>query len=93
MSYRAAAECIISTAQQARPKVMGQREPLRAQLTRSSTLLTTYSTPFLVLRSWSTLPTLETSLEAGARRGRVRWRVLVVLVVGVMAIVCVFLGV
>ena len=44
MSYLLAAECIISTAQQARPKVMGQREPLRAQFTRSSTRETVYST-------------------------------------------------
>jgi hypothetical protein len=36
-SYRAAPECIISTAQHARPKVIGHIEPLRAQLTRSST--------------------------------------------------------
>jgi len=38
MSYRGAAKCIISTAQQARPKVRGQMELLRAQLSRSSTL-------------------------------------------------------
>jgi hypothetical protein len=36
-SYRAAPECIISTAQHASPKVIGHMEPLRAQLTRSST--------------------------------------------------------
>ena len=36
-SYRAAPECIISTAQHARPNVIGHMEPLRAQLTRSST--------------------------------------------------------
>lgn len=35
--------CIISTAQQARPKVIGQMEPRRAQLRRSSTLEITYS--------------------------------------------------
>ena len=38
MSYLGAAMCIISTAQQARPKVRGHSEPLRPQLTRSSTL-------------------------------------------------------
>ena len=32
--------CIISTAQQASPKVSGQREPFRPQFTRSSTLNT-----------------------------------------------------
>jgi hypothetical protein len=42
-SYREAAECIISTAQHARPNVMGQSDPLRAQFTKSSTLETTYS--------------------------------------------------
>ena len=35
--------CIISTAQQARPKVMGQMEPLRAHPTRSSTFEMTNS--------------------------------------------------
>lgn len=35
--------CIISTAQHARPKVMGQMLPLRAQLTRESTFEITYS--------------------------------------------------
>ena len=44
ISYLLAAECIISTAQHARPNVMGQREPLRAQFTRSSTRETVYST-------------------------------------------------
>mmetsp|Transcript_97003 Transcript_97003/g.259138 ORF Transcript_97003/g.259138 Transcript_97003/m.259138 type:complete len:166 (+) Transcript_97003:232-729(+) len=44
MSYREAAACIISTAQQASPNVMGQSEPLRAQLTRSSTREIAYST-------------------------------------------------
>jgi hypothetical protein len=43
MSYLEAAACIISTAQHARPKVMGQMLPLRAQFTTSSTLLTTNS--------------------------------------------------
>ena len=35
-SYRGVERCIISTAQQARPKVMGQREPCRAQLATAS---------------------------------------------------------
>lgn len=35
--------CIISTAQQARPKVMGQMDPRRAQFNRSSTLEITNS--------------------------------------------------
>ena len=36
--YLGAAICIISTAQQAKPKVKGQREHFRPQFTRSSTL-------------------------------------------------------
>jgi hypothetical protein len=36
-SYRAAPQCIISTAQHAKPKVMGHSEPARAQLTTVST--------------------------------------------------------
>jgi len=46
MSYLDVAECIISTAQQANPKVMGQSEPLRAQFTNSSTFVTMNSTLF-----------------------------------------------
>ena len=38
MSYRGAAMCIISTAQQAKPKVKGHREFLRPQLAKSSIL-------------------------------------------------------
>lgn len=38
--------CIISTAQQASPNVMGQIEPRRAQFMRSSTLDTTNSAAF-----------------------------------------------
>lgn len=38
--------CIISTAQQAKPKVIGQIDPLRAQLTSWSTLDTTNSALF-----------------------------------------------
>lgn len=38
-----APECIISTAQHARPKVMGHMEPVRAQFMRSSSLDTTNS--------------------------------------------------
>eukprot|EP00519_Triparma_laevis_P015307 CAMPEP_0182491424 /NCGR_PEP_ID=MMETSP1321-20130603/877_1 /TAXON_ID=91990 /ORGANISM="Bolidomonas sp., Strain RCC1657" /LENGTH=87 /DNA_ID=CAMNT_0024693705 /DNA_START=416 /DNA_END=679 /DNA_ORIENTATION=- len=48
MSYREAALCIISTAQHARPNVIGQSDPLRAQFTKSSTRLTVYSTPLSV---------------------------------------------
>jgi len=44
MSYLGAAACIISTAQHARPNVIGQREPFLAQLTRSSSLVTVKST-------------------------------------------------
>lgn len=41
--YRGAAMCIISTAQQARPNVSGQIEPLRPQLSRSSSLARDHS--------------------------------------------------
>lgn len=41
-SYLDAPVCIISTAQQARPNVMGQRDPFRTQFTRSSTFDITY---------------------------------------------------
>lgn len=40
-SYRAAPACIISTAQQAKPKVIGHIELVRAQFTRLSTFETT----------------------------------------------------
>ena len=43
MSYLAAAACIISTAQHARPNVMGHNDDARAQLTISSSLVTTKS--------------------------------------------------
>merc|ERR1719266_1358114 len=46
MSYLGAAMCIISTAQQASPKVRGHREPFLPQLTRSSTLARAHSTLF-----------------------------------------------
>ena len=42
-SYLAAAECIISTAQQARPNDMGHIEEARAQLMIWSSFVTTYS--------------------------------------------------
>mmetsp|Transcript_2818 Transcript_2818/g.4088 ORF Transcript_2818/g.4088 Transcript_2818/m.4088 type:complete len:81 (-) Transcript_2818:73-315(-) len=42
-SYRLAPQCIISTAQQARPKVIGQIEPVRAQFTSLSMEDTTNS--------------------------------------------------
>lgn len=45
-SYRAAPVCIISTAQQASPKVMGQMDPRRAQFMRSSTFEITNSAAF-----------------------------------------------
>lgn len=45
-SYLAAPACIISTAQQASPNVIGHMDPRRAQFNRSSTFDTTYSTGF-----------------------------------------------
>lgn len=45
-------ECIISTAQQASPKVIGHRDPLRAQFTRSSTLDTTNSVGVVWFVRW-----------------------------------------
>lgn len=45
-SYLAAPVCIISTAQHARPKVMGHREPRRTQFKRLSTFDITYSEAF-----------------------------------------------
>lgn len=45
-SYLAAPVCIISTAQQARPKVIGQIDPRRAQFIRSSTFEITNSAVF-----------------------------------------------
>jgi len=44
MSYRLTAACIISTAQQARPKVKGQRDPARAQFISDKTLDVSHST-------------------------------------------------
>jgi hypothetical protein len=38
ISYRLTAACIISTAQQARPKVSGHNEPALAQLIKDKTL-------------------------------------------------------
>ena len=58
-----APECIISTAHHAKPKVIGHREPLRAQFTRSSTFATTYSHPSLP-RS-SKLSTLDARTSLG----------------------------
>lgn len=46
-SYRAAAMCIISTAQHAKPNVIGHIEPCRAQLTILSIVDKTYSALFL----------------------------------------------
>jgi hypothetical protein len=56
-SYRAAPVCIISTAQHARPKVIGQMEPVRAQFMSASTLDNTNSAPG---------PPLDVVLEVGA---------------------------
>jgi len=47
MSYRGAAACIISTAHHARPKVIGQREDLRAQFANLSKPVSTYSMPWI----------------------------------------------
>ena len=44
MSYLAVAACIISTAQQARPKVKGHKEPALAQETKVNTLEVNHST-------------------------------------------------
>ncbi len=44
ISYRLTAACIISTAQQARPKVSGHREPARAQFISDKTLEVSHST-------------------------------------------------
>jgi len=38
MSYRLTAACIISTAQHARPKVKGHKEPARAHVINDKTL-------------------------------------------------------
>ncbi len=56
------AACIISTAQQARPKVMGHSEPLRAQLASSSTLDTTNSALFFPFES------MDSKLSAAMRK-------------------------
>src|SRR5688572_32709264 len=49
MSNRLATVLIISMAQQARPKVSGQSEPVRAQLSRSLTLAIITLPPFSIL--------------------------------------------
>ena len=61
MSYRAVALCIISTAQHARPNVMGQMDPFRAQFTNSSTFVTMNSTLSLPPSS------ISSTLEARVR--------------------------
>lgn len=43
MSYRLIAACIISTAQQARPKVIGHKDPARAQAITDRTFVDTHS--------------------------------------------------
>jgi hypothetical protein len=45
-SYRDTAMCIISTAQHARPKVIGQIEPVRAQFSSLSSVVVTCSRLF-----------------------------------------------
>ena len=45
MSYLGAAMCIISTAQQARPKVRGHREPCKPVIRSSQTAETHLSSP------------------------------------------------
>jgi hypothetical protein len=65
-SYRAAPACIISTAQQARPKVIGQILPFLAQFTNVSTLDTTYSAEdeALPAAGESALAAVETARKA-----------------------------
>ena len=83
-SYLAAPVCIISTAQQARPNVMGQMEPRRAQFMRSSTLEITNSA---VLdspggeevdggrgREYGVGVEVAAAVEVEERDGRVVWR-------------------
>lgn len=47
--------CIISTAQHAKPKVMGHKEPLRTQLMSWSTLVVTYSSEFFGANGFNVL--------------------------------------
>ena len=48
-SYRLAPACIISTAQQAKPNVIGHKDPLRAQFNKSSIFDITNSNLFDIL--------------------------------------------
>ena len=50
MSYLLTAACIISTAQQASPKVNGHSEPARAQEITENNLVDTHSSFMLILR-------------------------------------------
>ena len=64
-SYLLAPQCIISTAQQANPKVIGHIEPTRAQFTSASTVVETNSAPL------SALPLLKNSFtdSSGEKHG------------------------
>lgn len=59
MSYLGAAMCIISTAQQARPNVNGQIEPLRPQFRTSSRRATVQSAQFDCFLKFSTSVTMN----------------------------------
>ncbi|KAL3952955.1 hypothetical protein ACCO45_012898 [Purpureocillium lilacinum] len=72
-SYRGVERCIISTAQQARPKVMGQREDWRAQLA-----MTSREVLFVFEYRDSVSPTnvplhTRTQRERGDRKSHGRW--------------------
>lgn len=66
-SYLGAPVCIISTAQQASPKVMGQRDPRLAQFTKSSTFVMTYSNP-LDIPAGGVSPVFVTGAVVGKAR-------------------------
>jgi hypothetical protein len=67
--------CIISTAQQANPKVIGHIEPVRAQFINASTLESTYSAPCPLLER----PRLELAVgSSDAKAGTVLCNSLVV---------------
>ena len=73
MSYLAAAACIISTAHQASPKVMGHMEDLRAQFARRSNCVITYSA-LCIEGELATLSLLSSPILAAAREDmEVRW--------------------
>ncbi|GMN37026.1 hypothetical protein TIFTF001_006481 [Ficus carica] len=66
-SYLEAPVCIISTAQQASPNVKGQRDPLLAQFTRSSTFDITYSAALDVAGELA--PSYGAGIEAAVEYG------------------------